>query len=187
MKCMYCAQVSVLCKGNVKTCTYVKQLSKLISKYNKNNRIDDKIDDNDYNSVYSDILNSWHHLLSCHDDDDDFEYIFNLFGGNCILSKCTIIQRHYNNSYDIKFNIRDRRDKLKMNIFDRIHCHYQHGYHLFRFTNKEKKQEFKDNVEILKIRDILKNKRNNLKKIKINYNQQRKRFNTNMGQLKSQL
>ena len=34
-----------------------------------------------------------------------------------------------------------------MDLFDRIHCHYQHGYDLFRLTEKEKQSEQKQEVK----------------------------------------
>ena len=77
-------------------------------------------------------------------------------------SKCQILRRHYNQNDRIEnktdTSLRDRKDRIRMDIFDRIHCHYQHGYDLFRLTKKEKeqeqKQELMNKTPILRLRNI---------------------------------
>ena len=95
-----------ICDGDISKCHAAKKLTDTILKYNNNNDIHDV---NNYNII--DVINSFHHLLLNHDINDDYEYIFNLFGGNCALSNCLKIRSQYNHN-DIlqnKMNILDRR------------------------------------------------------------------------------
>eukprot|EP01083_Nonionella_stella_P111416 326754_1 len=86
------------------------------------------------------ILNAFHHLLLNHDrNDSDFDAIFNAFGGECALSECHAIHRHYTCSEESNTQA----------LLDKIHCHFQHSYDIFRLRNDEKVDGFKALTAIL--------------------------------------
>ena len=116
------------CNGSVKECGHILELSFLMKEYFSTNDSHDEIKSK-YNSVS--ILNSMNHLLFNHESDLDFEYVFNLFGGWCDLTKCDLIRRYYNNDME-------SRPSFLSELFDKMHCYYQHSYHIFRLTQKEK-------------------------------------------------
>eukprot|EP01083_Nonionella_stella_P247144 857235_1 len=71
------------------------------------------------------LLNDWNHLLMNHDNDDDFEYIYNTLT-KCDIKHCLISKRHH----------RDRstettamsRIPLSHDTMDRIHTYLLHSY-----------------------------------------------------------
>ena len=93
------------------------------------NEYNQYIDEND-DSIYIDtlndkllnIINCFYHILKNHNDNDnEFKYIYHLFGADCKLSNCRKIRRNFR---------KERNDKIKQNLLqnnlDIIHAHYNH-------------------------------------------------------------
>eukprot|EP01084_Bolivina_argentea_P266197 451425_1 len=165
---------------NIEFCENVKLLSNMMQKYQQH---ENKINSWDNNDDITTILNAFYHLLFQHDNKpQDFDYIYKSFGEKCELSRCTALRRQYgeNDEIDIskQYNADNDTHLNAMNEFlDMIHCHFQHGYDIFRFTEKEQKlisEEIevdvneninaKINEKILKLKDILNKKKSNFSK-----------------------
>ena len=89
-------------------------------------------------------LNDFLHLIDAHSTDDEFETIYNAFGGVCDLQKCDAFKRNrrdrqsVNNSVNIAVNIQ---------ILDKIHCHYSHCFDIGYKLNKKERQEIESKIE----------------------------------------
>eukprot|EP01084_Bolivina_argentea_P184443 318098_1 len=95
------------------------------------------------------ILNNFLHLISEHDDDDEFESIYNkICATNCNILHCNVFLRNHRNRNKIRkndkcfselFKTTDDTIIAKMQILDKIHCHYVHCYDIgHRLTSKER-------------------------------------------------
>eukprot|EP01084_Bolivina_argentea_P283347 485229_1 len=71
------------------------------------------------------IIDDFCHLLSVHDNHNDFEYIYNKFGALCDITKCKLFERNYRNK-----NSNDllKTYSAKQQIIDKIHCYYRHAF-----------------------------------------------------------
>eukprot|EP01084_Bolivina_argentea_P023139 43104_1 len=109
------------CHQTVKECIYSQQLlDKLMN------------DDSMTKDELPRFSESYLHLISMHNNTDDFEYIFNKLG-ICSVDQCDIFKRHQ--SRRIKTAIST---EVKQNIIDKIHCYYYHSFDIgHRFTSKE--------------------------------------------------
>eukprot|EP01084_Bolivina_argentea_P276118 471050_1 len=115
---------------NINQCKYAIILSELLKNYHLHDRID-----KNYNIVQ--ILNSFNHLLFKHSKSDtDFHILYKMFGGECDIENCNSIRRRHSDRLSIQYNI-DQCNNDR-NIFDTIHCHFQHSYDLLRLTPNEK-------------------------------------------------
>ena len=96
-------------------------------------------------------MDCFNHLLSFHNkNDEEYKFIYNLFGAECNAIKCNKISRHYRNrqinNYDVYLDNIERRLLCIQQYFDKIHCHFQHGYDIgHRLTENEIKQMDYDN------------------------------------------
>ena len=116
-----------------------------------NEQIGDK-DHEKYADHIVDILDHFNHLLTFHDaDDDQFDAIFQLFGGQCALNKCSQIRAHYRNyeqDVDNKLDQSTEENDIVGDIFAQIHCYIHHQYHTgFRLTNADKEIISNDEIK----------------------------------------
>eukprot|EP01084_Bolivina_argentea_P297395 512334_1 len=82
------------------------------------------------------ILNDFLHLLQAHNDDIQFQHIFDVFNINCNASKCDKIQRNYmNKSTDYKH--KHMVQCFQREILDRIHCFYCHSFDIGNRINRK--------------------------------------------------
>eukprot|EP01084_Bolivina_argentea_P259797 438524_1 len=123
----------VTCNMNVKDCESVQIIINVIRTYdeNKNNNNDEK--------TLINILDAFHHSLFHHDNDNDFKYIIHMLHQNCELQNCDKIKRHYRNE-DNHLDNNEYDNVLFDQILDRIHCHFLHGFDIFRINETEMKQ-----------------------------------------------
>eukprot|EP01084_Bolivina_argentea_P146007 255781_1 len=162
------------CTGTVRNCVYLDHLVRMMNSY--------KDDMGDITSTDVTLcLNSFVHLQSIHDTDNDFEYIYAALGGKCNLKKCEKFKRNHRNRFvEKKANDKntendpetDRYEAAKTQIMDKIHCVYSHCFDIGnRLTIKEQKSLDQTNEErkydgkhglvsnrVLKIHKILSNK-----------------------------
>eukprot|EP01084_Bolivina_argentea_P271726 462436_1 len=147
------------CNGVISECDALNDLSLVMSDYMnmKQNEMNlDKIDI-DLN------LNNFLHLISEHVKDEEFESIYNKISGlnqKCNMLHCNIFNRNHRNRNANKslselsqlFGTNDLTHFVKMQILDKIHCHYAHCYDIgHRLTAKEKKEhhQINDVVQLL--------------------------------------
>eukprot|EP01084_Bolivina_argentea_P003298 6190_1 len=127
---------------------------------------------NKYSLLNTDIdhiqqhLNHYFHLITQHSTDDEFETIYNRFGGNCNLEECVAFKRNHRN--------RDRNNDCfnidaNIQILDIIHCHYSHcfdhGYKLNKtqresISRNHNDDEYFINNRLIQTQKILSNKHN---------------------------
>ena len=70
------------CSGIVRDCVHINELIKIQNIYNKTREIDKtNIDD------IICILNGYNHAILMHRNDNDFEYIYNLFDTQCTTGR----------------------------------------------------------------------------------------------------
>eukprot|EP01084_Bolivina_argentea_P227991 385151_1 len=105
----------------IKTCKHLHRLHNMMTKYQQKFSYDDNID-------IVTMLNDFNHMLFTHNNNQDFEYIYNLFP-SCIASKCYIINRHYRDrSIDSKHLYKNKHRSEYDQMFDKVHCHFLHSY-----------------------------------------------------------
>eukprot|EP01083_Nonionella_stella_P166663 557861_1 len=125
--------------NEIKSCQHLTLLQNRINEYNAQ----PEGDYDEYQMIQT--LNAFHHVLLRHErDDTDFDLIFKTFGGECTLSECHAIHRHYTCTDESNPHRADTRA-----LFDQIHCHFQHSYDIFRLRNDEKVDGFKALTAIL--------------------------------------
>eukprot|EP01084_Bolivina_argentea_P256249 431343_1 len=141
-----------------------------------------------YNEDLVKVLNAFHHLLQYHDDNNKhFQYLYQLFGGKCNLSKCNSMKRQDRN---IRHDINSTQT-----ILDTIHCHYQHGYDLYRLTLVEeniindmhKNDDVKESIsaKLMQLTHILNNKKTQFAKETNSKRFKRNKFVSNLSQMKT--
>eukprot|EP01084_Bolivina_argentea_P184442 318097_1 len=130
------------CKGEISDCEHLNDLAVIMEEYMESNLDFDKMD-------IRWILNNFLHLISEHDDDDEFESIYNkICATNCNILHCNVFLRNHRNRNKIRkndkcfselFKTTDDTIIAKMQILDKIHCHYVHCYDIgHRLTSKER-------------------------------------------------
>eukprot|EP01084_Bolivina_argentea_P052975 97253_1 len=100
------------------------RLKLIMNKYNTHSQ---STDDVDIHLIVNDFLS----LLQKHNEDDEFEYIYQAFGGVCGIQKCQSFRRNYRNRIDVTIKAVHNITvihSVKMQILDRIHCFYQHSF-----------------------------------------------------------
>eukprot|EP01083_Nonionella_stella_P017274 48297_1 len=144
----------------VENCDHLVFITSAMRQYQPHTCIDYDINEDQKIS----ILNSFHHLLRYHDkSDSDFHSIFNAFGGDCTLSKCDAVRRHY--SDDTEQTISNIHCSDIQSLYDKIHCHFQHSYHVFRLTRDEHQRLARRNRDSFReTQRILNDKRNAFRK-----------------------
>eukprot|EP01084_Bolivina_argentea_P296006 509751_1 len=124
--CNYC---------KVDSCSSVNRLVTAIAHYNDNI-------DNDNDVDIEEILNCYLHLLSQHNDDEQYEQIYHriikLIGAPCVIQKCKMFSRNHrdrngeqNRYYQLMkqlYKSDDHRDIVHQQIMDKIHCYCLHSY-----------------------------------------------------------
>eukprot|EP01084_Bolivina_argentea_P294439 506586_1 len=145
--------VNVICEGeSVEKCCHLIRLSQLMNIYHTDVcGKSDSIFNIDNYQIYI-ALNDFHHLLQYHNDDINFEFIFNHFE-DCNIEKCKIFQRNHRNRYQLRNKINERNELypiddneydgyhyiLYCQILDKIHCFYKHCYDIgHKLTQKQK-------------------------------------------------
>merc|ERR1712228_245912 len=120
----------------------------------------------DYIKKNKTYLNDFFHCLSEHDNDEDFEYIFNnLIAANCQecnANSCLMMKRNYRNRTTMsnEDNVRKREDiyfefianSKEVNaeqLFDKIHCYFYHQYDIGFRLNADLKKSLFDAYEFL--------------------------------------
>ena len=93
-----------------------------------------------------DILNSFNHLVLCHDN--DFEKIYGSFDKCCEFRECKSFKRHRRNRSEIALTENENvlnelyansKDIINAQIMDKIHCYYLHAFDIgFTITSREK-------------------------------------------------
>eukprot|EP01084_Bolivina_argentea_P012107 22685_1 len=126
-------QVGKFNKIQCNTCDITKctELKSLLSMFK-----DCDNDISEHKDNISDILDNFHHLLSFHDTDKDFESIYKQLH-SCNINDCKLFARNYRNRDKIKDNNQKRKELYNTNdtdiislyqIMDKIHCYYYHTY-----------------------------------------------------------
>eukprot|EP01084_Bolivina_argentea_P010941 20428_1 len=86
------------------------------------------------------VLNHFLYLVNQFSDvDDNFEYIYNYLGGQCIINQCQIVKRIYINRNIIHNEAADEdiKDIARTQIMDKIHCFYIHSFDMGNRLNLE--------------------------------------------------
>eukprot|EP01083_Nonionella_stella_P134713 409815_1 len=134
------------CNGAISECNALDELSLVMSDYLNMSDTCTDLDKIDIDLV----LNNFLHLLYQHDEDDDFESIYNKISSpdnKCDLLHCHVFARNNRNRNMNKslselsetFGTMDSMQMVRRQILDKIHCHYAHCYDIgYRLTTKEK-------------------------------------------------
>eukprot|EP01084_Bolivina_argentea_P092714 166776_1 len=154
-------------------CIHLAELLSIMDRYN--NR---KIITKSYATANSQsILNTFFHVLHKHNDDQQFECIFNSLH-SCDIKTCDFFKRNYRNKQARQNgHIYDKNMMVYCQILDKIHCYYQHCFDIGnKLSSKEKQSIHFDSQEQLvnecfefinrqlhKIKNILRAKQNNFK------------------------
>eukprot|EP01084_Bolivina_argentea_P301536 520241_1 len=108
---------------DIHNCIQLDQLIELMQQYKNGSMA--LIDIDSINTLK--ILNWFLHLLQSHNNnDEEFEYIANLFG-SCNICKCTIFHRNCRDKFKITHQ-QIHVAKSNIRILDKIHCFYMHCY-----------------------------------------------------------
>jgi len=146
------------CSGDVATCLLIKQLTQTMQEYVS------KQDSMSYlNELHDGIvatLNNFNHALFEHDRDEEFDYIYSTFDGECEFPQCQIVRSHRRHIDQDK----DEDDYRAHNVrywMDIMHRHYLHSYDLaYRFRANEREM---DRMDLMKRCVALRNKRNSVR------------------------
>eukprot|EP01084_Bolivina_argentea_P013232 24805_1 len=116
---------------SLERCLSIKRIKKLLIECGNNNKM------NKYNSSNSitNILNDYIHIINVHDNDGNFEDIYNSLNIQCSLDKCKRLKRNqrdrmirYNNNYNNNNNKNKNNLNVVMDdIMDQIHCYLLHS------------------------------------------------------------
>eukprot|EP01083_Nonionella_stella_P024368 67308_1 len=139
------------CNGDASSCGMIKTLMTVIRRNAHLVNVDAGThrlneDLNYLRGDFMDLLNMYHHVLSKHNNPEDFAYIYdNFFGKNgtpCVLNKCRINRRN-RNIKGRKRNAFDVDDALVplQQVLDAIHCHFAHSYDSGYRQDKFKKKQ----------------------------------------------
>eukprot|EP01083_Nonionella_stella_P080025 219675_1 len=139
------------CNKRISDCDYIIKLLNVLNQYVE---FEYKIlqsfifDDIDIGCVVKWFL----HAVTAHDSDDGFYYIYKkLSGSRCNMWVCNAFTRNHrnrtqntNNLSDL-YQVNDENTIVKMQILDKMHCHYIHCYDIgYRLTPQEKHNIFND-------------------------------------------
>eukprot|EP01084_Bolivina_argentea_P046356 85369_1 len=133
------------CKGsNVEHCIALQSVKQSMHKYPQIRN--DATDINVSTQDLSQLLNNFLHLINLHYDSNEYEHIYQQFGGFCDISNCASFNRNHrdrnnNNKLTKLYNSNIINEILWIQMFDRIHCHYRHCFDIgHRLTSTEKNQ-----------------------------------------------
>eukprot|EP01084_Bolivina_argentea_P276858 472503_1 len=171
---------SKCCNSNVSNCEYTKVISITMKHYDFNNSHDEYHDTLYYDKIIE-ILNAFDHVLFCHNTTADFISIYTLLGGECKLSKCIVVESHYN------VDTQSSKTSFLKKILNKLHCYFRHSYDMgFRLNiSTESKQLIstdKISDKLKQLQKILKsNKTKNYRRI----HERENRFSSNLNQIKT--
>eukprot|EP01084_Bolivina_argentea_P249353 417386_1 len=111
---------------DVTTCFQVQRLMK-------------QLNSND-NMSETKIIDDFCHLLTLHNDDHNFQYIYNVFGANCDITKCNMFHRNFSDKNKKQVSVRQQ-------IKDKIHCYYQHTFDIGHRLNSKQRAIINDNEQ----------------------------------------
>eukprot|EP01084_Bolivina_argentea_P289571 497270_1 len=104
------------CDGNTSSCEWLNKLRNIMILYGSNKLIIDEIN-------IGHILDYFLHAISKHHTSEEFEFIYESFGGSCDLNKCKYFKRNYRNrSKNNQSIIHKDTCIFKVQILDKIHC-----------------------------------------------------------------
>eukprot|EP01084_Bolivina_argentea_P270152 459307_1 len=146
----------------INKCDSVQQIIVAMKKYD----INEETNDESATDVCN-LLNDFTHLLTNHNDDTDFESIFNCFE-RCDPLRCTKLQRHYRDQgiHNRPTNANITAQITQELLFDKLHCYLLHSFDTgYRLTakeraevNDEKKQNKDIDTQLIQIKHILRQK-----------------------------
>eukprot|EP01084_Bolivina_argentea_P183658 316877_1 len=125
------------------------------------------------------ILDCFHHFLSFHNTNNEFQKVYKMFGGDVICNpvKCEQIKRRYTNRNS---TTKDKKALYLEDIFTTFHCYIFHSYDIAaRLTDYEQKQIDIDDNKITKLQSILNQKQ---LKIKQDADKRKNKFNSDLCQ-----
>eukprot|EP01084_Bolivina_argentea_P254143 427156_1 len=138
------------CSQNVKNCKAVLNLCHIMHTYYHNAQNDacalDTID----------TLDTFHHLLLFHNDDDAFEYIYHSFNRECDPNKCDSVRRYYR-PQNSNTEIHCKQFEPTLELLDKIHCHFCHQYDIGARLTAMQRMKFCEGLN-LNIVNILREK-----------------------------
>eukprot|EP01084_Bolivina_argentea_P007336 13781_1 len=124
-----------ICDVDISECDCLKDLNNIMGQYDDSKDNYDHIR-KEYNLIQ--IVDIYQHLLSKHDKDTDFEYIYNTLP-KCTAKNCDKVKRNYRNRNDKYLRDYKGDDAPMIQILDKIHCYYKHTYQMgYRLTLKER-------------------------------------------------
>eukprot|EP01084_Bolivina_argentea_P214332 363882_1 len=124
------------CNGILK-CFQLQRLMAIMIQYNPNAFNQKQFDTLNIQQVVDDFL----HAIHYHNKDIQFEYIVEQLG-DCNILKCSAFNRN-NRNRSIQQVRNDKNETtstdFKLQILDKIHCHFQHSYDIgYRLSSKQK-------------------------------------------------
>eukprot|EP01084_Bolivina_argentea_P009389 17542_1 len=119
------------CLCNISNCIILKKFSIIMNRYNRYNH-DNKQHDNFMDSInISEIVDEFFHLMHHHNNDKDFECIYNKLSC-CDIGNCDAFIRNNRNRLKTQFKQVNQQTKMEKiawyQIMDKIHCYFQHCY-----------------------------------------------------------
>eukprot|EP01084_Bolivina_argentea_P003581 6736_1 len=132
------------CDVDIAQCSRLKDLSNIMVQYDASQDNCDHIH-KEYDLIQ--IVDIYQHLLSKHDKDTDFQYIYNTLP-KCIVENCVMFRRNYRNRGYVQYDelrLYKCDDVCTIQILDKIHCYYKHTYDIgYRLTLKERNYIYKE-------------------------------------------
>eukprot|EP01084_Bolivina_argentea_P194681 334063_1 len=164
------------CDGEcIQNCNHLKRLTNTMMIYNRyNSNLKQMATDEIIAMNVLHTLDDYLHLIHNHDNDDEFVFIFKTLG-NCTVTNCSGIRGNYRNRD--KYGKTKQKTNWSLEILDKIHCYFVHSYQIgYRLTMNEKNNIYGDidekstdtnfvNNNMLKLKNILSQKRETLKSI----------------------
>eukprot|EP01084_Bolivina_argentea_P180214 311337_1 len=141
-------------------CVYFSKFKALMLKYNKS---DETIESDNVIDLF---VNGFLHLISTHNNDQQFEYIYNDLGAFCNIKLCSKFKRNNRNRNERNLGTETKECSKNPNtlkhaviqqIMDKVHCYYSHCFGVgYRLTQNEKDKilnldEQKHEIDILTI------------------------------------
>eukprot|EP01084_Bolivina_argentea_P084674 153091_1 len=180
---------NIACNADVKLCQAVQRIINSLKLYQHNDSLKKE---NGNTEEYSDVINDYHHILSKHNDEKDFETIHHLLCEDneikCDIANC---QKYIRNHRDrqSETNNEEKTDDIKLSvlidILDTIHVDFVHSFHMgFRIKKSVKLQKMNEERKENDVnRDFIDTELQTLKKYLV---AKRKRLQTTRGQKRMQ-
>eukprot|EP01084_Bolivina_argentea_P293745 505283_1 len=130
--CFDCSQKK--CIGHIISCKHANRLLTNLSQYTST--LQNKVENNMDNQNLVKIVDDYLHLIAKHDNNNDFELIFNELTF-CDVNQCKIYARH-NRDRCVTAENQDI-DAVYTDIMDKIHCYLLHCYDSgYRLTSQDR-------------------------------------------------